>query len=89
LLKHVIMKTRVALAVVVVALALTPVVLTIGALVLVPLLIAAVPIVVLAAVFAIPALAMAAARGLEPHAIVEQPLAPAPEPGNHGVMRIA
>ena len=74
------MKTRVVLAVVVVALALTPVMLSIGALVVVPLVLATVPILVLAAVFAIPALAMAAARGLEPHAIAEQPIGPAAGP---------
>jgi hypothetical protein len=74
------MKTRVVLAVLVVALALTPVMLSIGALVMVPLVIALAPIVVLAAVFVIPALAMAAARGLEPYTIVEQPIAPAAGP---------
>ena len=74
------MKTRIVLAVVVIALALTPVMLSIGALVLVPLVIAMAPILVLAAVFAIPALAMAAARGLEPHAIAEQPISSAREP---------
>ena len=66
------MKTRVVLAVVVVALALTPVVLSIGALVLVPLVIAMLPILVLAAVFAIPALVMAGARRSEPRAITDE-----------------
>jgi len=69
------MKTRMVLAVVVIALALTPVVLSIGALVVVPLAIAMMPILVLGAVFALPALVLAASRGSEPHAIVDDTVA--------------
>jgi hypothetical protein len=73
------MKTRMVLAVVVIALALTPVVLSIGALVVVPLAIALLPVLVLGAVFALPALVLAAARGSEPHAIADDTVAaPAP-----------
>ncbi|MGH9886018.1 MAG: hypothetical protein ACREBE_10845 [bacterium] len=68
------------LAVVAVALALTPVIVSVGALVMVPLVIALAPILVLAVVFAIPALAMAAGRGLEPYTVAEQRIAPASEP---------
>jgi hypothetical protein len=69
------MKTLFALVVVVIALALIPVVLSIGALVLVPLAIALLPIIVLAAVFALPTLVIVAARGSEPRAIADEPVA--------------